>query len=191
MRAFYRGPDGVGFALDDAENGIGDLSLQFKTRLRAATERGPELALRIAAELPTGDEEKLMGSGGVDLGLGAIAEWRRGRSRFVGSAGVVWVGEAEILERAGAELRVAPRAGLAWSWRASPRVALALQGAYYRSPIERSGFAELEKNLAEIAANVSYRARDDLWLSFGAIENLVVESGADFSLVMSAHWRLR
>ena len=50
--------------------GIGDIALSAKALLREEGELAPAIAGRFALKLPTGDEDRALGSGEVDVGLG-------------------------------------------------------------------------------------------------------------------------
>lgn len=52
--------------------GLGDISLRAMAHLRHARERGPELSAAVTWKLPTGDADRLFGSGHPDIGLTLI-----------------------------------------------------------------------------------------------------------------------
>lgn len=56
--------------------GLGDVAFTAQRFLREGQKSHPSVALRAAVKLPTGDDEAGFSSGGVDLGVGAILEWR-------------------------------------------------------------------------------------------------------------------
>jgi hypothetical protein len=68
--------------------GIGDIALSAKALLRAEGAWAPAVAGRLALKLPTGDDDRALGSGEVDLGLGVALEKGFGPLRFYLNLGV-------------------------------------------------------------------------------------------------------
>jgi Protein of unknown function (DUF3187) len=58
--------------------GIGDIAFSAKALLREEGRWAPAIAGRFALKLPTGDEERALGSGAVDVGLGLALEKKFG-----------------------------------------------------------------------------------------------------------------
>ncbi|MBT8146746.1 MAG: DUF3187 family protein, partial [Gammaproteobacteria bacterium] len=68
LRFSFGQPGTAGLLLDSPATGIGDLRISAAYAINGAADGG--LALRSTLKLPTGDEDKLMGSGAADLTLG-------------------------------------------------------------------------------------------------------------------------
>jgi hypothetical protein len=62
--------------------GIGDIGLSAKALLREEGQIAPAVAGRFALKLPTGDEDRALGSGEVDVGLGLALEKTFGPARI-------------------------------------------------------------------------------------------------------------
>jgi hypothetical protein len=54
--------------------GIGDIAISTKALLREEGQWAPAIAGRVALKLPSGDEDRALGSGEVDVGLGLALE---------------------------------------------------------------------------------------------------------------------
>jgi hypothetical protein len=67
---------------------IGDIAISAKALLRDETRWSPAIAARAALKLPTGDEDRALGSGEVDLGLGLALEKTLGPTRIYFNAGL-------------------------------------------------------------------------------------------------------
>jgi hypothetical protein len=68
--------------------GIDDIAISAKALLRDESRWPPAVAARAALKLPTGDEDRALGSGEVDLGLGLAMEKTRGPARIYFNAGL-------------------------------------------------------------------------------------------------------
>jgi Protein of unknown function (DUF3187) len=68
--------------------GIGDIALSAKALLREEGQWAPTIAARFALKLPTGDEDRALGSGEVDLGLGLALEKTFGPVRLYFNTGL-------------------------------------------------------------------------------------------------------
>jgi Protein of unknown function (DUF3187) len=68
--------------------GIGDIAFSAKALLREEGSLTPVVAGRFALKLPTGDEDRALGSGEVDLGLGVTLEKTLGPARIYFNAGL-------------------------------------------------------------------------------------------------------
>jgi Protein of unknown function (DUF3187) len=68
--------------------GIGDLAFSAKALLRGEGQWAPAVAGRFALKLPTGDEDRALGSGEVDVGLGVALEKTFGPVRLYFNTGL-------------------------------------------------------------------------------------------------------
>ncbi len=185
--------DGTGFVFDvnsnaqtlftggDGQFGLGDLSLYAKWQ--ALQERGywPTAALRFGLKLPTGDDERVFGSGHVDLGLGLALEktlatrWMA----YVNVNGVFPTGEVSGLSL---DPIFSSVTAVEYLW--TPRFSLVLQFDYYSTPFSNTGLKMLDRGVTEVVAGFNYRLRDHiLWQVYG-VENVdfITDSAADFTL---------
>jgi hypothetical protein len=124
----------------------GDALLGLKRRFSEASAWRPALAACLEVKVPLtrrlDDLQSGAGTGAIDLGGRAVAEWRHGADAWVGSLGYTWTGRPPrgdrliaVTEAAGPvrieelPLRVADRleAGLGWRRRLSPRLAVVLE----------------------------------------------------------------
>jgi hypothetical protein len=68
--------------------GIGDIALSAKALLREEERLAPAIAGRFALKLPTGDDDRALGSGEVDVGLGVALEKTFGPVRIYFNTGL-------------------------------------------------------------------------------------------------------
>lgn len=95
----YNDPEGNSFKLEKSEYGIGDINLELVRPLRCQRSRLEHLlpAVRLGLKLPTGDDEKLMGSGATDLYLDIRSSLLMLNSwAFRAGIGVLVTGESDL-----------------------------------------------------------------------------------------------
>jgi Protein of unknown function (DUF3187) len=68
--------------------GIGDIAISAKALLREEGQWAPAIAGRLALKLPSGDEDRALGSGEVDVGLGVALEKTFGPVRLYFNTGL-------------------------------------------------------------------------------------------------------
>ncbi len=94
--------DGLGerVLVDDAGSGIGDLQLWTRYQL-SSPGAGRQLALHGGIKVPTGNPDRLTGSGAFDLSIGAGLSdpltLRAIRTTLSANVGVIWLGTGDVL----------------------------------------------------------------------------------------------
>jgi hypothetical protein len=145
------------------------------------------LSLRGTVKLPTGDADKLLGSGATDASLGIYLDdayhFLQRPLRISGFAGVLLLGDGDILP----ELQngYVPFAGAVLSWQFMQRLDLVAQ-AYLQGEYLDSGLDEIGSNSVQITVGGEYRLPDKrTTLSFGLVEDLFSNTTPDFGLHFS------
>jgi hypothetical protein len=164
----------------------GDVLLGVKRRFREASAWRPALAACLEIKIPLtrglSDLQSGAGTGGIDLGGRATAEWRHGAHSWVGSLAYTWTGAPPRGDRRIAvpdsgpahvedlPLRVADHleAGLGWRRRVSPRLAFVLEAVKVvdvggrtpvldqAPPLDVLGGVQLRLGHARLAAGLRY-----------------------------------
>lgn len=185
--------DGTGFVFDVTQNGrtlfsggdgdlgLGDLSLVAKWQ--ATEERGawPTTAFRFGLKLPTGDDERVFGSGHVDMGLGLALE-KALATRWIAYVNLNGVFPTGTVSGLSLHPIFSSVTAVEYLW--TPRFSLVLQFDYYSTPFSDTGLEMLDRGVTEITAGFNYRLRDHiLWQVYG-VENVdfITDSAADFTL---------
>lgn len=174
------------FAADGPRAGIGDAGIELA---RGFGEPGPKAAgwgVRGGVELPTGDEQDVFGSGGTDLWIGGVHTRPLGAGRL--SINLNLVLPEDVWERAGVETSAFATGALAWVYPWRPRTALSVQLGYYGSPFGGTGTEELELTLWDLSASAVMRLGGGWSWRLGGVQNLVYQSGADFTLLSRLVW---
>lgn len=181
----YSGDGVIGYDLGSPSFGLGDIHLTAAMLIRESAGDGDlDVALRATIKLPTGDTNRLLGSGATDLAIGAyIAStgtlWNRAL-RVSGFAGALMLGEGNILSEI--QRSALPYGGIAATWQATERFAIATQlstqGAYFDSAIEELGGDSLQ-----LAVGGYYRLRGrESTLGFAIVEDVSANATTDVAL---------
>ena len=172
------------YALDSSVSGLGDIQLSAAIPIKEAAHDGYALTLRSSLKLPTGDDDKLLGSGAADLAAALYVSGVRemlnrplGLSAF---AGGLLLGDGDVLS--GIQKSAVPFGGLAVSWQVMERFSiitqLQAQGAYFDSEID-----ELGGNTTQLGVGFSYRLRQSRrCLKFAVVEDITADATTDFAL---------
>jgi hypothetical protein len=142
--------------------------------------------VRAGIELPTGNEARLFGSGGTDLWLGVIHERPQGNGLLVSNLSVVLPDSLAAVEGIEADPYATAAVGWAYGW--GERFTVSVQLGYYGSPLEETGTEELELSLWDLSASARVELGSGWSWQLGGVQNLVYQSGADFSLVTRWVW---
>ncbi len=169
------------FTGGEGDFGLGDVSLFAKWR--ATEERGlwPTASLRFGLKLPTGDEDRVFGSGHTDLGVGLALE-KTLATRWIAYVNVNGVFPTGTVSGLSLDPIFSSVTAVEYLW--TPRFSLVLQFDYYSTPFDGTGLKMLDRGVTEVAAGFNYRLRDHLlWQVYG-VENVdfTTDSAADFTL---------
>lgn len=164
--------------VDRAADGIGDIRLSGGYRLTATSTR--DITLRSHLKLPTGEDRDLLGSGSTDIALGLYASdrsWLELHDLVLhGSAGVLWLGESDLLDNIREDWILFGSATLGWQY--SHRVSLKLQldahTAFYDSAL-----TELGSDTAMVTLGGGVRLSDNWVLDLGITEDIAVDTAPD------------
>lgn len=173
--------------LDSAGGGIGDIRLTGAYQLLTGTGGTPALAVRGMVKLPTGNEDRMRGSGATDIAVSLEATDRRslaGRPLDIfAQGGALRLGEGHILadqQKTGVPFGAL---GLRWQWTANIdlRAQAAIQGSYYHSGLDALGGTTSNLTLGGGVALRSLGIKLDIAL----IEDLISDATPDFGMYLS------
>lgn len=176
--------------LDEREpvDGIGDLRLLAGVALRQG--RRQDLSLRTSVKLPTGDDDRLLGSGAVDVSIGIAGQLRGlgGNERISAfySLHATYLGTPRFV--ADRHESLVWQAAFGGSWRALEKLTLNLQ-ASLRSPLYESRVEMLGEAAVSLTVGGTLRLTDRLDLSLGVGEDVKVSSTPDVTFQAALHYR--
>lgn len=177
-RLFFEQEGEILLDTDAPTSGIGDVQLTAAMELGVAT-------LRAGIKLPTGDPDKLTGSGAADLSLGLYG----GSSTILfdrdlaysGFLGVLVLGDGDVMSEI--QRSAVPYGGAALRWQATPKIALAtqlyVQGSYFDAALN-----ELGGNTFQLSFGADFRLKNS-FLRFAIVEDIAAAAAPDFALHLS------
>ncbi len=185
------GPDdqfGIRFARDgttlfemlEPAAGIGDVRL-------SAAMSFPRMTLRAGLKLPTGDPDKLTGSGAADFSLavhggGSTTLFDRDLA-YSGFLGVLALGDGDVLPAL--QRSVVPFAGFGLRWHATERFSIGTQ-LYAQGEYFDIGLHELGGGTSQLAFGFDYRfPQQGLLLRAAIAEDVALDAAPDFALHLS------
>lgn len=181
-------PDGERLTLTDSGQGVGDLRLGVEWRVRAGGPAARSLSVRASAELPTGSESALRGSGATDVALqlmstdrATLARWNTTLSWMLGG---IRSGAGNVLPAQRREFVAIASAGVAHplTRRLSARLQLDAHGPFYDSPLWPLGSSGVQ-----LALGVGIDAGSAGVFDIAVTENLRSDTTPDFGLHLG--WR--
>jgi len=171
--------DGITYyELSTEASGIGDTQLSAAYAFEHVT-------VRAGVKLPTGDPDKLTGSGATDFSLGLYAGstttlFDRAFD-YSGFLGVLLLGDGDVMPEF--QRSSVPYGGVALRWHTTERFALSaqwsLQGSYFDIDIDEVG-----GNTIQLAIGGDYRFKRTM-LRLAIVEDIAAGAAPDFALHLS------
>ena len=165
--------------LDDETEGFGDLRLTGAWQVWRREGDDPQaLALRASLKLPTGDEDRLLGSGSTDLALwlSGSQAFRGGSLGLFGAAGALLMSDGDVL--ADQQRHAVAFGTLGGGWRPLPRLALKAQVDGQTSYYSDSELRELSDSL-QLAFGGTVGLTETLTLDIAIVEDIAVATAPD------------
>ena len=172
--------DGVtAYALEEDQVLFGDLPVTLTAALREEDSHGPAVAARFTVELPTGDDDRGAGSGGIDVAAGVLVERSVGRWTFFGGIDGVLPEDPDGFEAAGVEARALGFASGGVEYRWNDRVSL-LGQAVLQTPFTRSlGAEEIDREILDLGFGLAWDLAPGATGFASFHEDAVAASGPD------------
>ncbi len=183
----YERPEIDTYTLNSGSAGLGDVRLNAALPLRPGRlSPTSALTLRTSLKLPTGDAEKLHGSGATDISLALYysraAAFGIERLDLSAHAGVLYTGDSDLF--APIQENTVPFGGAGADWRFNDRLR-AIAAIYAQGEFVESALDELGTSLQLIVGG-DYRFRGNGFsLSFGIVEELFSDATVDFAIQLS------
>ncbi len=182
---------GVSYRLEDTETGIGDM--QFWTRYQLSGHvAGRQAAVHGGIKLPTGDPDRLTGSGAVDvslgLGLSDPVTLQMIRTSLSANVGVVLLGEGEVLPEI--QRSSVAFAGLQASLRLSRKLSL-IGGVQATSSYYDTDIGGIGDETVQLLFGGDYRFDSGWQVRLGIVEDGFSRVMPDFALHMDISRRLQ
>ncbi len=181
--SMYLAKDGVtAYALEEDQILFGDLPVSWTQVIRDEDQGGPAVSLRATVELPTGDESRGGGSGGVDVAAGVLLERSVGRWTFTGGVDGMHADDPSDFRDADINIRtlLLGSGGVEYRW--SDRTSLLMQ-AVLQMPLTRDlPFEEIDREILDLGFGLSRDLTPGSRLTLSFHEDAVAASGPDLTL---------
>jgi len=189
---FYERSGMQDLALTQTSEGLGDLRLNAAWQLQDESGAGTTaIALHGSLKLPTGESEKLTGSGGLDVALWLSAARQRrvswGNLTLLGSLGLLALGDGDVLR--GQQRSLVGFGGLGFALQPWQRVRLQIQADFHSSFYDQSHLRGVDSASLQLATGgaLTFGKADELELA--VVEDLSSDTAPD--VVFHAAWRHR
>lgn len=166
-------------ALHDEDEGFGDLRLTGAWQLLPPEGDEPRaLALRASLKLPTGDEDRLLGSGSTDfaLWLSGAQSFRKGSLALFGAAGALLMSDSDVLSDQ--QRPVVVFGTLGGGWRPLSWLAFKAQVDGHTSFYRGSDLQQLSESL-QLVIGGTLGLTESMALDLAVTEDIVVDSASD------------
>ena len=171
-------------SVDTGQSGIGDLRLGVARYLMKSQTPSPRQAvMRASIKLPTGDSEKLMGSGGTDISLEIAMQDENLLSRYrigvFGQVGALWLGSSDLFYDVQRHVVAYGAAGMTWNYSNGVilRSQLNLHSSFYDSNIVDIGGDSVQFT---VGGSILYSGANRV--DIGITENLFTNATPDFGV---------
>jgi hypothetical protein len=168
----YQSERGVELSHRTETSGLGDVSLSAGYQLTGG-QGGRRASLRSTLKLPTGDADRLLGSGATDWSLRVSAEDHDTLSRAALSAsaslGVLLPGQGDVLSRM--QKDVVAFGSLGFTWKPFRRVAGTVQTDWHTKVYHGSALKQISGWSAQLATGASILLSADTQLDLVVVED--------------------
>jgi hypothetical protein len=179
VRIVYERAGATLIDIDSSVSGLADASLDFGYSLRSTT--ATAAAAWLSIKLPTGDADRLTGSGATDVSLAIAGEHRLSDTWSVfGQGGVTWLGEGDRFSQQQRDFVWSGVAGVGWrAWRG---LQLKAQLDAHTEVFDDAGLDFLGPALV-LTVGGDYRFASGWRLDVAVSEDVAVESASDVVFV--------
>ena len=178
------------FDLNNDEFALGDIPVQLKWSVITEEEYPVSLALRIGVELPTGNEARSLGSGGIDAGLGFVLEKSFATTSLFLSADYVYLQRAGRFRDAGVDFEdFVFTTAVAAEWRPWDWLGMTAQLDVLTNVIAGTGVRELDDLQILGSLGMSFAVTERVRFRLGFSEDLTSAASADFAAFSGLTWR--
>lgn len=183
LRYQYRRGNTTRINVNSSDTGLGDIVLFAGRKLRF----GQRSALRMQIKLPTGEADRLFGSGGTDLALALQSDYAVAHTwQFYGGVGGAYLGRGDVLPELQQNWVAFGNVGIVWQ--PLERLALQLQLAGQTSIYKDTALHQLSDTAIQTTLGGTLKIAGQWYLDLGVTED---ELAYDVSPDVSFHLRLR
>jgi len=182
LKYFYQKNGETRLDITSASSGVGDAQLVFSRRLNSpALPQWEQIVFKSALKLPTGDADRLLGSGAPGLAVWLAAnsrtQWFGFEGSHYGSFGAVIMGKGDVLP--GQQRGFAVFGELGSGARVSRYIVLQAQLNAHSSLYSGSEFVEINSMALQLTLGGNVEINRDWRVDVGVAEDLLVHASPD------------
>ena len=167
--------------MNDSGSGLGDLRLNAGWQVYGGSNEPSAIALRASLKLPTGDSNRLKGSGSTDLAVWAVGsrdfKVGSGHLALFGAAGGMGMTDGDVLTDQQRNLVAFGALGFGWSpvrW-----FALKIQANGHTAFYKDSGLDALSGDSVQLTLGGSFAFSQHTTLDIGVTEDIIIRTSPD------------
>jgi hypothetical protein len=181
----YTNSDGDEYGIDNSQSGIGDVRLN--AAYSRALEKNRTLIYSAEVKLPTGDFDKLTGSGGTDVSVGLTINDPHTLGEMnvtlFGGLAAMYLGDIDSdLSGDQYNFAMALRAGMGWQALKKLQLKLQFDG---HTPLYDSDLEEMGDPSLQIVIGCSLLFTEDVYLDLAITEDIIVETAPDVGFILA------
>jgi hypothetical protein len=181
----YKNSDSDKFGIDSTESGIGDVRLNVA--YSRPLEKNRTLIYSAEVKLPTGDFDKLTGSGGTDVSVGVTINdphsLAASNVTLFGGLAAIYLGDIDSdLSDDQYNFAMALRAGMGWQALQKLQLKLQLDG---HTPLYDSNLEEMGNTTLQIVIGGSVFFTENVYMDLAITEDLIVETAPDVGFILA------
>ena len=181
----YKNSDGDEFGIDSTESGIGDVRLNVA--YSRPLEKDRTLIYSAEVKLPTGDFDKLTGSGGTDVSVGVTINDPHSLGEMnvtlFGGLAAMYLGDIDS-DLSGDQYNFAMAARAGFGWQALKKLQLKLQFDGH-TPLYDSELEEMGDPSLQLVIGGSLLFTEDVYLDLAITEDIIVETAPDVGFILA------
>jgi len=183
---FFVQKDGKNFIQGkERASGLGDIALRMKGKILEEGDIVPCLSVRFSVKVPTGDDERALGSGAVDYGFGLLLQKTFKRVTTYLNADVTIPGQA--YDQVDISLQPFYDIMLGAEYKLTERLSGLIQLSYITKPFKNTGLVMLDDRIWDLTLGLSYVTKTGFSMQLGLIQDSFDSSdaGADITYFLN------
>jgi len=169
----------------ERSSGLGDIALRVKGKVLEEGDIVPCLSARFSVKVPTGDDERALGSGAVDYGFGLLLQKTLKNFTIYLNADVTIPGQA--YDQVDISLRPFYDIMLGAEYKLTEHLSGLMQLSYITKPFKNTGLVMLDDRIWDVTLGLSYVTKTGFSMQLGLIEDSFDSSdaGADITYFLN------
>jgi len=166
-------------------SGIGNLAFRIKGKIGEESTYSPCLSARLALKLPIGHDDRALGTGKPDLGIGVLLQKEiKGLNVYL-NADLIFPGDA--FDQVGVSVHQFYSFVVGGEYTLTPQFSVVPQFRYTSRPFRNTGLDMLDRRIYDFMLGVNYRTNRGIFIQVGGVEDFhdSCDAGADITFYLN------